>query len=154
MGGIYLRGSLGQKYRCPVGVSGGGAAYQKFYQYDQRYMVEDPPPYMLELSNEPWKVKSYSETSTRRDPVALAGMLADTGSQARSTTRTYNVLANDTGGSTLTGAAIKAGSGTATVVGNQISFIAPPNVGQTVVEYIVTKPDGSRAAQTLTITIT
>ena len=154
MGGIYLRGSLGQKYRCPVGVSGGGAAYQKFYQYDQRYMVEDPPPYMLELSNEPWKVKAYSETSIRRDPVALAGMVADAGSQARSTTRTYNVLANDSAGNALTGAAIKAGSGTATVVGNQISFVAPPNVGQTVVEYVVTKPDGSRAAQTLTITIT
>ncbi len=154
MGGIYLRGSLGQKYRCPVGVSGGGAAYQKFYQYDQRYMVEDPPPYMLELSNEPWKVKAYSETSIRRDPVALAGLVADSGTQARSTTRTYNVLANDIAGNKLTGAAIKAGVGTASVVGNQISFLAPSTVGQTVIEYIVTKPDGSRAAQNLTITIT
>jgi hypothetical protein len=137
-----------------VGVSGNGPAYQKFYQYDQRFMVEDPPPYMLELSNEPWKVKSYSETSIRRDPVALVGVIADTGAQARSTTRSYNVLANDSSGNKLSGAVIKAGSGTATVAGNQISFIAPPNVGQTVVEYIVTKPDGSRAAQTLTITIT
>jgi len=154
MGGIYLRGSLGQKYRCPVGVSGGGSAYQKFYQYDQRYMVEDPPPYMLELSNEPWKVKAYSETGIRRDPVALAGITADTGTQARSTTRTYNVLANDVSGNKLTGAVIKAGVGTVSVVGNQISFIAPSTVGQTVIEYIVTKPDGSRAAQTLTITIT
>jgi len=154
MGGIYLRGSLGQKYRCPVGVSGGGSAYQKFYQYDQRYMVEDPPPYMLELSNEPWKVKAYSETGIRRDPVALAGITADTGSQARSTTRTYNVLANDVSGNKLTGAVIKAGVGTVSVVGNQVSFIAPSTVGQTVIEYVVTKPDGSRAAQTLTITIT
>jgi len=154
MGGIYLRGSLGQKYRCPVGVSGGGSAYQKFYQYDQRYMVEDPPPYMLELSNEPWKVKAYSETGIRRDPVALTGIVADTGTQARSTTRTYNVLANDVAGNKLTGAVIKAGVGTVSVVGTQVSFLAPSTVGQTVIEYIVTKPDGSRAAQTLTITIT
>lgn len=154
MGGIYLRGSLGQKYRCPVGVSGGGSAYQKFYEYDKRYMVEDPPPYMLELSNEPWKVKAFQETSIRRDPVALTGLVADTGSQARSTTKTYNVLANDTNAGTLQAVQIKAGGGTASVVAGQVQFIAPANAGQTVIEYVVKRPDGVVAAQTLTVTVT
>ena len=153
LGGIYLRGSLGQKYRCPVGVQG-SSGYQKFYQHDQRYAVEDPPPYMLELSNEPWKVKSYSETNIRRDSIAQAGMVVDTGSQPRSTTRSYNVLANDVKSNTLIGAQIANGYGSVSVVNGQVQFTSAASSGQTVIHYIVQKPDGSKAAQTLTVTVT
>lgn len=153
MGGIYLRGSLGQKYRCPVGLQG-GSGYQKYYEHDQRFAVEDPPPYMLELSNEPWKVKAYSETTIRRDSVAQSGTSPDSGSQTRSTTKTWNVLANDSANLTLIGAQIASGGGTATVTNGQISFTAPGTPGQTVVHYIVMKPDGTKVAQSLTITVT
>jgi hypothetical protein len=51
-GGLYLWGSLAQKYRCPVGVSG-GSGYSKKYSYDER-LADQTPPYMLELSDQPW----------------------------------------------------------------------------------------------------
>ena len=51
-GSIFLWGSLAQKYRCPVGV-GTSSGYQKKYSYDAR-LASHTPPYMLELSNEPW----------------------------------------------------------------------------------------------------
>ena len=51
-GSIFLWGSLAQKFRCPVGV-GTSRGYQKKYSYDVR-LASLTPPYMLELSNEPW----------------------------------------------------------------------------------------------------
>lgn len=154
LGSIYLRGSLGQRYRCPVGTTGGsGTAYAKSYQHDQRFAVEDPPPYMLELSNEPWKVKGYSQTTIRRDPIATTGLVADTGAQLTSTTRSYSVLANDVAGVTLIGARVLSGSGTATYSGSQVTYTSTATMGAMVIEYTVRKPDGTRAAQTLTVTV-
>lgn len=152
LGNIYMRGSLGQKYRCPVGV-GTSSGYQKNYVYDQRFTVEDPPPYMLELSSEPWKLKAISETTIRRDPVATAGLTADSGSQARNTTRSWNVVANDTNVARLKSVQIARGQGTASVVNGQVSFTAPSTLGQTVIEYVVERTDGTIAAHTLTITL-
>jgi hypothetical protein len=51
-GNIYLWGSLAQKFRCAVGV-GTTSGYQKKYSYDDR-LTQRTPPYMLELSDEPW----------------------------------------------------------------------------------------------------
>lgn len=51
-GNIYLWGSIAQKFRCAVGISG-GSAYGKVYKYDDRLTLRTPP-YMLELSDEPW----------------------------------------------------------------------------------------------------
>jgi len=51
-GNIYLWGSIAQKFRCAVGISG-GSGYGKAYKYDDRLTVRTPP-YMLELSDEPW----------------------------------------------------------------------------------------------------
>ena len=153
MGVIYLRGSLGQKYRCPVGLSGGGSAYSKNYVYDQRFTVEDPPPYMLELSSEPWKLKSISETGFRRDPVATSGLVADTGTQARNTTRSWDVTANDARVRRLISVQIARGQGSASVASGQVSFSAPTTLGQTVLEYVVERTDGTIAVSTLSITM-
>lgn len=51
-GYIYLWGSIAQKFRCAVGLSG-GSGYGKKYKYDDR-LTTRTPPYMLELSDEPW----------------------------------------------------------------------------------------------------
>lgn len=152
-GGIYMFGSLGQRYRCPVGTSGGATGYAKHYSHDDRYAVEDPPPYMLELSIEPWKVKAYSETTIRRDPVAQVGLVKDTGSQGINTTRTYDVQANDTSGSTLESVAIRAGYGNVSIVNGRVSYTSSNYYGDTIIEYVVRRPDGYRAAQTLTVTV-
>ncbi len=51
-GFIYLWGSIAQKFRCAVGISS-GSGLGKVYKYDDRLSVRTPP-YMLELSDEPW----------------------------------------------------------------------------------------------------
>jgi hypothetical protein len=56
-GNIYLWGSIAQKFRCVVGSTGG---YNKVYSYDDR-LAQRTPPYMLELSNEPWGTQRYGE---------------------------------------------------------------------------------------------
>ena len=154
MGQIFMRGSLGQKYRCPVGLSGGGAAYSKQYTYDQRFMVADPPPYMLEMSNEPWKVQSQEATNVRRDVPATEGLISDTGTQARSTTRQWDVLLNDGPGLDLAFARMASGGGTAGVAGGKVTFTAPDTPMTSVIEVVVRKQDGTLAAQYLTITVT
>ena len=117
------------------------------------FAVEDPPPYMLELSNEPWRVKGYSETTIRRDPVATSGLVADSGMQPASTTRSYNVLANDTLPGSLIDARVLSGSGTASLSAGQVSFTSTSTMGGVVIEYVVKRADGIRAAQTLTVTV-
>ena len=51
-GSIHLWGSIAQKYRCAVGRTG-SSGYGKKYKYDDRLTLRTPP-YMLELSDEPW----------------------------------------------------------------------------------------------------
>jgi hypothetical protein len=65
-GGIYLWGSIAQKFRCAVGISG-GSAYSKFYKYDDR-LTQRTPPYMLELSDEPWGDERTGEVTPARQP--------------------------------------------------------------------------------------
>ena len=76
-GNIYLWGSIAQKFRCAVGISG-GSAYGKVYKYDDRLTLRTPP-YMLELSDEPWG----DERTGERTPTA----------QAAGATATYPLLA-------------------------------------------------------------
>jgi hypothetical protein len=64
-GNIYLWGSIAQKFRCVVGSTGG---YNKVYKYDDR-LAQRTPPYMLELSNEPWSTKRYGEVNPERQAV-------------------------------------------------------------------------------------
>lgn len=66
-GFIYLWGSLAQKYRCAVGVSG-GSGYGKVYKYDDR-LAARTPPYMLELSDEPWGDERTGEITPVRQTV-------------------------------------------------------------------------------------
>lgn len=66
-GGIYLWGSLAQKFRCAVGIQGSNA-YSKFYKYDDR-LTQRTPPYMLELSDEPWGGERVGEmTPAKQTP--------------------------------------------------------------------------------------
>ena len=50
-GGIYLYGSIAQKYRCIVGW--GSQGYQKHYSYDKR-LKGLSPPYFLDISQGHW----------------------------------------------------------------------------------------------------
>jgi hypothetical protein len=63
-GNIYMWGSLAQKYRCAVGVSG-STGYGKVYKYDDRLTIRTPP-YMLELSDEPWGKDRIGEMTVER----------------------------------------------------------------------------------------
>ncbi len=76
-GYIYMYGSMAQKYRCIVGSSGG---YSKNYHYDDR-LASHTPPYMLELSDDPWRNDRIGEVS----PIA----------QVVGTTVTYPLVLSD-----------------------------------------------------------
>jgi hypothetical protein len=161
-GSIYMRGSLGQRYRCPVGTTGSsGTGYSKNYQYDIRFTVEDPPPYMLELSSEPWKVKAYSETSTRRDPVATADLPAlpptgQTWTQQINTKKSYDMSPYIPAGYSLVDVRIKSGSATAIAIESErIAVTTDGNTDTLVLEYVVRKPPPADflVAQAMTIKV-
>jgi hypothetical protein len=78
-GYIYVWGSIAQKYRCPVGqaIQGISGGYSKQYRYDTRF-ANQTPPYMIDLSQEPWLRNHIGETNTVF--------------QAVGTTKTYTVL--------------------------------------------------------------
>lgn len=59
LGTLKVRGGIYQRYRGPVGTSG-GQGYLKDYVYDTR-LVSLPPPYFLEPTSAPWKVVGLSE---------------------------------------------------------------------------------------------
>lgn len=69
-GNIYLWGSIAQKFRCAVGV-GTSSGYQKKYSYDNR-LAQRTPPYMLELSDEPWGNARVAEVSPLQQSVGEA----------------------------------------------------------------------------------
>lgn len=69
-GDIYLWGSIAQKFRCAVGISG-GSGYGKQYKYDDR-LTQRTPPYMLELSDEPWGDERMGEITPITQPVATS----------------------------------------------------------------------------------
>jgi hypothetical protein len=69
-GNIYMWGSIAQKYRCAVGVSG-STGYGKVYKYDTRLTIRTPP-YMLELSDEPWGKDRVGEMTVDRQGLGVA----------------------------------------------------------------------------------
>ena len=68
-GYIYLWGSIAQKFRCAVGISG-GSGYGKVYKYDTRLTLRTPP-YMLELSDEPWGDERTGEITPQTQAVGV-----------------------------------------------------------------------------------
>ena len=60
-GRLTFMGSLGQKYRCPLAKPTGNSGYSLYVKYDSRFNSSEPPPFMAELSQEPWRVHSVQE---------------------------------------------------------------------------------------------
>ena len=54
-----MNGVIVQKFRGPVGTSG-GTGYDKDYNYDTR-LTALPPPSFLELQNDAWSSTGFSE---------------------------------------------------------------------------------------------
>lgn len=119
-GSIFLWGSLAQKYRCIVGYGGG---YGKKYSYDSR-LGRITPPFMLELSNEPWKVVRYAEVTPATQPVG---------------TRSYPLLRPEETGGSVSRVSVSSGPATVSVVGTTASVTANA-AGTIVVTYDVTSP--------------
>lgn len=96
-GSIVLWGSLAQKYRCPVGV-GTSSGYQKKYSYDTR-LASRTPPYMLELSNEPWgngrESEMYVPQQPAGTPITVALLDSD---DANVTVRSVQLASSPLGG--------------------------------------------------------
>ncbi len=59
LGNLTVNGVIVQKFRGPVGTSG-GTGYDKDYNYDTR-LTALPPPSFLELQNDAWSSTSFSE---------------------------------------------------------------------------------------------
>jgi hypothetical protein len=61
LGTLSLTGALAQKWRGPVGTSGGsGTGYLKSYSYDSR-LAYDAPPHALDLSSADYEAKQWAE---------------------------------------------------------------------------------------------
>ena len=96
-GNIYLWGSLAQKFRCVVGSTGG---YNKVYKYDDR-LAQRTPPYMLELSNEPWGTQRYGEINLDTQAVGtMVGWPLVTPAETSSTVRNVRLTSMPGEGST------------------------------------------------------
>ena len=130
-GSIYLWGSLAQKYRCIVGYGGG---YGKKYSYDDR-LGRITPPYMLELSNEPWKVVRYAEITTATQAVGA---------------KTYSLLLPEETGGTVSRVSVSSGPATVSVVGTTATVTATA-AGTIVVTYDVTSSALGTQARRLVI---
>lgn len=59
LGSLTVNGVIVQKFRGPVGTSG-GSGYDKDYNYDTR-LTALPPPSFLELQNDAWSSTGFSE---------------------------------------------------------------------------------------------
>ena len=116
-GDIYLWGSLAQKYRCVVGSTGG---YAKRYSYDVR-LARITPPYLLQLSTEPWEVQRYAEVSVVDQVVGP---------------QQYTLLAADDVGATIQNANVTFGSASVVVAGSRATVTAT-GPGMVVVTYDV-----------------
>lgn len=117
-GNLYIWGSLAQKYRCVVGSTGG---YNKQYRYDDR-LARRTPPYMLELSDEPWTIDRTGEVTPLRQGVGVAN---------------WPLLYSDDSGTTISNVAVETGPATVTTVGTtaRVTATAP---GLVVVTYTAT----------------
>ncbi|MCX6431419.1 MAG: hypothetical protein NTX29_01060 [Actinobacteria bacterium] len=127
-GNIYLWGSIAQKYRCAVGISG-TSGYGKMYKYDDRLKLRTPP-YMLELSDEPWGKERMGEMTVEREGL--------------STPTTWQLLRPDDVGATVKNvklaSAPDATKVTMTPSGSQVT-LTTTQPGLIVVTYEVTTAD-------------
>jgi hypothetical protein len=61
LGTLTVRGAIGQKFRGPVGTSGGdGTGYIKDYQYDRRLQFRSPPRFLDPVLPN-WQIRSQTE---------------------------------------------------------------------------------------------
>lgn len=150
---LKIIGSIGQDSRCRI-VPDVGSGYQKLIvEYDDRLDSLGPPPYMSELSIEPWRTLIWQETEVRRDLPAKSGIARLTAVQAAGAPMTYDVLAMSGAppGSTLDFARLTSGSGALSVANGKVAFTAPAGVTTTTIEFVLTKPDGIRVGQELVV---
>ena len=117
-GNLYLWGSLAQRYRCVVGSTGG---YSKQYSYDSR-LARRTPPYMLELSNEPWQNDRIGEVTPLEQAVGV---------------QTWPLLYSDDIGATVSNVAMAAGPATVAMIGTTARVTAT-GPGLVAVSYTVT----------------
>ncbi len=117
-GDILLWGSLAQKYRCVVGSNGG---YNKKYSFDSRFN-RFQPPYMLELSTEPWEVERYIEMTPAKQSVGQA--------------KTYALLDSEDTGGTVRNLAVESGNATALQGGTSVT-VTPTSAGPVLITYEV-----------------
>ena len=126
-GYIYMYGSIAHKYRCIVGSTGG---YSKNYHYDDR-LASHTPPYMLELSNDPWRNGRIGEVS----PIA----------QAVGTTVNYPLVLSDEDDASVRTPELSTGSADE-VDYNSTSHSLPVHAtgpGLIVLSYVVTPAGGT-----------
>ena len=152
MNDLKVVGSIGQDSRCRI--TDPSAGYDTLtVVYDERLARLGPPPYMAELSQEPWRVKTWSETNVRRDALARASVPALTSTQGKATTKSFDVLGGTPTGTTLKYARLLSGTGSVQVANGQVQYVAPNGITRTVIEFVVQLPDGTRVGQTLTIAV-
>jgi hypothetical protein len=116
-GSIYLWGSLAQQFRCVVGANGG---YNKAYSFDTR-LASIHPPYMLQLSTEPWTVDRLGEITSASQGIG---------------TTDHVVLGADESSATVRNVRVVSGPATATTVSNT-ARVSATGVGHIVVSYEV-----------------
>jgi hypothetical protein len=148
-GSIHLWGSLAQKYRCAVGPNTGATiegGFAKAYLYDNRLHYQTPP-YMVELSSEPWKRNQYTEltpvvqsAATRSWPLATANDLVAPAATFGNLVVAYGPPAT---------AATLLNGGTASLAQAQVALTSYPlatgKSGLVLLTYDVTKSVGSPA---------
>lgn len=155
MGYLKVVGSLGQDNRCRI-VPGNGPGYANWtVQYDERLRSLGSPPFMAELSAEPWRIEGWSETEVRRDQVAKSEVapIATIGKAGVSARHDVISPAQEAAGMKLVFARITSGSGTLTAdtTTGEVVFTPPAGVTSTTIEFVLRKSDGSLVGQQLVV---
>jgi hypothetical protein len=146
-------GSIAQNYRCTVGTASGSRpfdithGYSKAYRYDSRLGFRTPP-YMLKLSDDPWRDSRLGEVSP-----AL---------QAVGSTINYSLVPSDEPGGVISDVTLSTGPGTCPgsptnciVSGSGNAKYVPitaTGAGLIVVTYALT-PSGSSLSETRRVVI-
>ena len=153
---LRVVGSIGQDSRCRI--VGDSAGYKSLsVYYDERLRTLGPPPYMSELSLEPWSLVRRSETVVRRDLVAksTSGLTPLSVSQAPSSPAVYDVVG--TAGE-LQYARIVSGGGSVAVIDQggsaRLQFTAPSGIARTYVDAVIRTTDGSLVGRQIVIDTT
>jgi len=64
LGTITVNGAIAQRFRGPVGTSG-GSGYLKNYNYDDRYRIRNPPHFLDPVPGS-WKIQRFTEQKPAR----------------------------------------------------------------------------------------